>query len=390
MAVSSGGGASWASLLGDSLPTRNDKNVMEIVLEQDFKGMYNASEEEVAKVLQKLGADLRPGVHIEGVQICPLGKNVIQVTLNKNVDMSRFYNKDVLEIKEGGRISQIRQSGKREVILTIKVLHPNALDDTVFKYLCCLKKVEKKKVILDTYKEGPLCGFQNGDRKYSLEFRTDITVGPTHVIDGQKVTFSFPGQRRTCFRCFETPNLCQGRGVAKDCEAAGGVRVMLTDYMTKFWAKIKYKPDKTDLPTDLEEIEPNYQIADHGTIMEFLVQHGLTQGHGNVNIKENGQVIISELEPRVCMQMIDEINGQKFNQKNVYCHGIVPATPKKNETPALITKPVPAVKTPPGNILPLLHRLPLLLPSQLNQILQLSLQLLLSLPFLLIAKKVIR
>lgn len=209
MAVSSGGGASWASLLGDSLPTRNDKNVMEIVLEKDFKGMYNASEEEVAKVLQKLGADLRPGVHIEGVQICPLGKNVIQVTLNKNVDMSRFCNKDVFEIKEGGRISQIRQSGKREVILTIKVLHPNALDDTVFKYLCCLGKVEKKKVILNTYKEGPLCGFQNGDRKYSLEFRTDITVGPTHVIDGQKVTFSFPGQRRTCFRCFETPNLCQ-------------------------------------------------------------------------------------------------------------------------------------------------------------------------------------
>ena len=131
MAVSSGGGASWASLLGDSLPTRNDKNVMEIVLEKDFKGMYNASEEEVAKVLQKLGADLRPGVHIEGVQICPLGKNVIQVTLNKNVDMSRFCNKDVFEIKEGGRISQIRQSGKREVILTIKVLHPNTADGVI-------------------------------------------------------------------------------------------------------------------------------------------------------------------------------------------------------------------------------------------------------------------
>ena len=146
MAVMSGG-ASWASLLGTNLPTKNDKNMMEIVLEKDFRGGFSASDEEVAKVLLKLGADLRPGVHIEGVQICPMGRNVIQVTLNKNVDITRFCNKEVYEVKEGVRISQIRQSGRREVILTIKGLHPNTLDETVFGYLNCLGKVEKKKVI---------------------------------------------------------------------------------------------------------------------------------------------------------------------------------------------------------------------------------------------------
>ena len=114
---------------------------------------------------------------------------------------------------------------------------------------------------------------------------------------------------------------------------------MLTDYMTKFWAKILWRSKCKMVP---KEGRPWHN---HGVLSSAW----FTQGHGNVNIKENGKVIISELEPRVCLQMIDEINGQKFNQKNVYCHGIVPATPKKNETPALITKPVPAVKTPPGN-----------------------------------------
>ena len=204
-------GVSWASLLGENIPTRNSKNVMEIMLEKDVKGAFNVSDEEVAKVLQKLGADLRPGVHIESVQICPMGKNVIQVTLNKNVTIDRFCNKDVLEVKSGVRISQIRQSGKREVVLTIRGLHPNTLDETVLRYLQCLGKMEKKKVIMDTYKEGPLAGLQNGTRKYTIELRTDITIGTTHVIDGHKVSFSFPGQRKFCFRCFQVDRDCPGR-----------------------------------------------------------------------------------------------------------------------------------------------------------------------------------
>ena len=56
-------------------------------------------------MLQKLGADLRPGVHIEAVQICPMGRNVIQVTLNRNVDIAIFCNKEVFELKQGVRQS---------------------------------------------------------------------------------------------------------------------------------------------------------------------------------------------------------------------------------------------------------------------------------------------
>ena len=194
--MASGMSSSWASLLGGNLPTRYDKKVMEIVLEKDERGSFNASDEEVAKVLVKLGADLRPGVHVESVQICPMGKNIIQVTLNKNVDMARFCNKDVFELRDGVRISQVRQSGKKEVVLSIKGLHPNTKDETVFKYLNCIGKMESKKVIMDTFKEGPLVGIQNGTRRYSIEIRQEIAVGTSHFIDGSKVSFSYPGQRK--------------------------------------------------------------------------------------------------------------------------------------------------------------------------------------------------
>ena len=238
------------------------------------------------------------------------------------------------------------------------------MDETVFGYLNCLGKVEKKKVILDTFKEGPLCGIQNGDRKYSVEFKADIDIGPLHVIDGHKVTFAYPGQRRTCFRCLQTASLWTGKRVAKECEAAGGNKVMLADHLLSFWAKIGYTPDKnqTTLLNEIESAEPaetDYQIggsftpkpvpaekvsddkfggvsvkwfpksSDHGAIVEFLVGNGLPQGHENVNIKENGQVIISLLDPHICRKMMTKINGKKFNKKNIYCNGIVPVSPKK-------------------------------------------------------------
>ena len=69
--------------------------------------------------------------------------------------------------------------------------------------------------------------------------------------------------------------------------------------------------------------------SDHGAIVEFLVGNGLPQGHENVNIKGNGQVIISLLDPSICRKMMTEINGKKFNKKNIYCNGIVPVSPKK-------------------------------------------------------------
>ena len=363
------GGSSWATLLGSNQPTRNDNNVMEIVLEKDEKGGFSASDEEVAKALQKLGADVRPGIHIEGVQICPMGRNVIQVTLNKNVEMSRFFNKDVFELRKGLRVSHVRQSGKKEVTLTIKGLHPNTKDETVFKYLSCLGKLEKKKVIMDTFKEGPLCGLKNGTRKYSIELRQDISVGSLHYIDGARVNISFPGQKKLCYRCFNLENSCPGKGLARDCEANGGSKVLFSDYIDTLWKKINFsasefcsseleaentvdiqvggvftpKQTRAELIQD-EAMQSKYgavcvkwfpKKSDQGDINEFLVKHGLSQNHKSVVMKENGQVIITDLSPGLCKSLSESITGQKFKEKKtIYCQPIALITPDKSKSNA--------------------------------------------------------
>ena len=43
--MASNSGGSWASLLGARLPTKNDKKVMEIMLEKDGRGNFSASDE---------------------------------------------------------------------------------------------------------------------------------------------------------------------------------------------------------------------------------------------------------------------------------------------------------------------------------------------------------
>ena len=95
-------GVSWASHASKGSLQRLDKNVMEIVLEQDAKGAFSASENKAARVLHKLGVDIQ--THPEMVKICPLGKNVIH-TLKPSVDMSRFFNRVAFEIKSAVRVS---------------------------------------------------------------------------------------------------------------------------------------------------------------------------------------------------------------------------------------------------------------------------------------------
>ena len=82
-----GGGRSWAELLGSSLPSGLEKNILEIVLEKDVKGPFIVSDVDCARVMRKLGIDQRPGVHVESVQICPNGRGVIFITMKKDIDL---------------------------------------------------------------------------------------------------------------------------------------------------------------------------------------------------------------------------------------------------------------------------------------------------------------
>ena len=79
---------SWAERLGNSLPVNLNKNVLEIILEKDVKGGFSVSEEDVARLLKRIGLNL--GQQVEGVQICPNGKGVIFATPNDNVTIDTF------------------------------------------------------------------------------------------------------------------------------------------------------------------------------------------------------------------------------------------------------------------------------------------------------------
>ena len=75
---------SWASVLGGGLPTRDSKNVLEVILEKDTRGAFIVTETECANMMIKLGLDPRPGVHVEMVQICPQGTGGGSSSLPRN------------------------------------------------------------------------------------------------------------------------------------------------------------------------------------------------------------------------------------------------------------------------------------------------------------------
>ena len=129
---------SWAERLGSTIPSTLTKNILEVVLEKDEKGAFVVSEEDCARLLRRLGLDPRPGAQVEGVQICPSGRGVIFITLKDGVQVENFCRYDVFELTENGvRSIMVKPAGKKEVVVTLKGIHPNTRDSSV---LDCLSK----------------------------------------------------------------------------------------------------------------------------------------------------------------------------------------------------------------------------------------------------------
>ena len=138
----------------------------------------------------------------------------------------------------------VKPAGQSEVVLTLRGIHPNTGEDTVVEYLEKFGHVVTNKVIYGTFSDGPLKGMRNGDRNYKMELRPGTSLGSYHVLDGQRVSVKYPGQQQTCARCLEAAQSCRGRGLAKKCEAAGGVKADFNSYILNLWAKIGNSPDK--------------------------------------------------------------------------------------------------------------------------------------------------
>ena len=153
---------SWAERLGSSLPSSLNRNVLEVVLEKDERGAFIVKEEECARLIVKIGLDPHPGAQIEEVQICPNGRGVILITLKDNVRIEDYCRYDVLIVTESGiRSSMMKPAGKKEVVVTMKGLHPNTRDSVVLDYLSRFDKIVATKVVRGEFAAGPLRGMKN-------------------------------------------------------------------------------------------------------------------------------------------------------------------------------------------------------------------------------------
>ena len=358
---------SWAERLGSSLPATLNKNILEVVLEKDTRGAFFVKEEECARMMKKIGLDPHPGVQVDGVKICPSGRGAILITLRDHVKIEEYCRYDVLVITESGiRSTMMKPAGKKEVVITLRGIHPNTRDSIVLDYLSKFGKVVTTKVVHGVFADGPLKGMKNGNRSYKIEVTPGKNIGSYHYIDGQKVSLGYPGQLQTCSRCHQTSNICRGNGIAKKCESEGGIRTEFTDYILNLWQSIGYSPPSGGLPEDCEEgaddaaqggesftpakavvrDEEKYagvsirqlpKEVDHGEVMEFLCAQGLPdEKKDEVIITPNGVVTIHNLDNKLSNTLVKPIHGQLCFGKKLYCNGIIPLTPGK--TPQLAEK----------------------------------------------------
>ena len=132
---------SWAQKVAGSLPSSWNKNILEIELEKDKKGAFNVRDNDVARVMRKIGLDRRPGVQVETVQICPNGRGVIYITVKNGIDIGRFCRYDIIDVtSEGVRAVHVKAAGKREVVIHIRGLQ--ALNATITGIACSPLKLK--------------------------------------------------------------------------------------------------------------------------------------------------------------------------------------------------------------------------------------------------------
>ena len=266
---------------------------------------------------------------------------------------------------------QVKPSGKREVVVTLKGVHPNTRDDGVMDYLAKFGRLTSTKVVYAVFREGPLKGIRNGDRMYKIEIKPNSYLGTYHVIDGQRVTARYPGQQQTCARCFGSPQSCPGKGIAKRCEQEGGLKVEFNGYIQQLWNKIGYIPAEVELDPDInsehasqvsDQFTPAKSSAqdsarytgvristfpkdvDNGKIVEFLINSGLSESYKeNISVKYNGSVLIEDLPNMECQALISAIHSKHEFGRKLYCNGVIPRTPDKLENSQNCSENTPAI-----------------------------------------------
>ena len=193
---------------------RLKRNILEIVLEKET--IFDVVEEQVlADLFKQMGIKRET---VEGIQLVPprTPKKVF-VWIKPGIDLNQFCFEDSFRLNSNVKTGFIKPMDRREVEVIIRGLNLNTPDGAVMQYLAHFGKIVKEEVVYLRNKVGPFAGLKNGDRKYLLDFTCGKNLDSFHIIDGVRVTISYPGQKRTCGRCLGYSADCPGSGIARVC-----------------------------------------------------------------------------------------------------------------------------------------------------------------------------
>ena len=223
---------------------RLQRNVLEITLEKTEEDVEVIIDQNcIIRVMKSIGLDLQ--TQVEGCQVQYNGRNhVISVWAAKGVNLEKFCKTEGINVCKGVMTGAIRPAGRKDVTVTIAGLDFCTPDNLIFEYF---KKfggeIVNNAVIYGKFSEGPLKGKYNGERKYQIDFsNSKVAMGTYHYLDGAKVRIFYRGNDKTCGRCHGNKRTCEGKGIARDCEAAGGRRIPLHEHMRQLWDKIDFTP----------------------------------------------------------------------------------------------------------------------------------------------------
>ena len=359
---------------------RLQRSVLEITLERVNKNNdIEINDTEIERVLRTLGIDIRS--QVEGYQLQYKGAtSIISVWMPVGVNLENYCKDMVIRVDSNVTTGMIRPAGKTEVTVTIVGLDFNTPDTFVIEYLNKFGTVTNQSVIYSEYNDGPFKGKKNGERRYQVDFGSSkMHMGTYHIIDNCKVRVFYRGNRKTCGRCHQLADKCIGGGLAKNCEAGGGVRLPLAIHMEALWKEIGFKPTNFILDTDnldnetdqpqlvdvpimtnskfpatfsrQEPCEEDFKKCDGITvknipknveekmIWELLVDNGLPLEHGIENIRinmgeKNSWAIIDGLQPEEIKDIYDSLHfpvtNKKFFDAPIYCKPLRLHTPTKS------------------------------------------------------------
>ena len=383
-----------------SFSQRLNRNILEIALEKSNRQNLNQdiSSDDIANVFRSLGIDIT--IQLEGYQIQQKGFTiVISAWFREGVNIEKYCKDISIRVNEDVRTGLIRPSGKPEVTVTITGLDFNTPDTLVIEYLNKFGKVTNNSVIYSKFQDGPFKDKYTGERKYQVDFSGSVVqMGTYHLLDNSKIRVFYRGNQKTCGRCHKTSSSCLGGGMAKDCEAAGGEKLFLTEHMRSLWEIVGFKPssfslemnecesaeslihdapmlDSSSFPPKFVRKEPSerdIQLSDGITIKnipkvvedkdlyELLFDSGLPEDHSiefiHVNRGEkNTWVVIDALSSNKVQDIYKALHYPvaqvKYFGAPIFCNPLRNTTPakiKENKSDIVNKSPTSSIKNIPG------------------------------------------